>query len=130
MDRKNGALLLRYTWLPYEPTDRMHKKVQIGTEANFVYKRGLSTFFVFSSWLRDLSTSNTYSSLIGSSPVCTQIIFAPIPCARWKNSGSDPQKNGTVRIHSRVHKALNTLYDIFVYFNICTARQSTKIHKI
>ena len=40
-------------------------KVQIGNEADFVYKRGLSTFMYFSSWLREMSTSNIYLSLIG-----------------------------------------------------------------
>ena len=46
-DKKNGAVWLRSIWLPCEPTDRIRKKVQIGNEANFVYKRGLSTSFVF-----------------------------------------------------------------------------------
>ena len=32
---------------PCGPMDRIQKKVQIGNEANFVYKRGLSTSFVF-----------------------------------------------------------------------------------
>ena len=65
-DKKNGTLWLRSIWLPCEPADRIQKKVQIGNEANFVYKRGLSTFLYFSSWLCGISTSNMYLSLIGS----------------------------------------------------------------
>ena len=56
-DKKNGAVWLRSIWLPCEPTDRIQKKVQIGNEANFVHKRGLSTFFVFwfmASWNVDV----------------------------------------------------------------------------
>ena len=104
-DKKNRAVWLRSIWLPCEPTDRIQKMMQIGNEVRFVYKRGLSTFLHFSSWLRGMSMSNIYLSLIGSTHVCTQIILAPIPCARRKNSGSDPKKNGAVRIRSRVHRA-------------------------
>ena len=46
-DKKNGAVWLRSIRLPCEPTDRIKKMVQIGNEANFVYKRGLSTFSIF-----------------------------------------------------------------------------------
>ena len=56
--------------------------MQIGNEANFVYKRGLSTFLHFSSWLRGMSTSNMYLSLIGSTWI-RSIVHA-------NYSGSDP----------------------------------------
>ena len=46
MDKKNGAVWLRSIWLPCELTDWIQKRVQIGNEANFVYKRGLSTFCI------------------------------------------------------------------------------------
>ena len=38
---------VRIKRLPCESTERIQSKVQIGNDANFVYKRGLSTFFVF-----------------------------------------------------------------------------------
>ena len=41
-DKKNGAVWLRSIWFPCEPTDRIQKQVQIGNEAYFEYKRGLS----------------------------------------------------------------------------------------
>ena len=70
-DKKNGAVWLRSIWLPCEPTDRIQEKVQIGNEANFVSKRRLSTFLYSSSWLRGMSTSNMYLSLIGSTWICS-----------------------------------------------------------
>ena len=72
-DKKNGAVWLRSICLPCEPTDRIQKKVQIGNEANFLYKRGLSTFLHFSSWLRGMSTSKMYLSLIGSTWIRSRV---------------------------------------------------------
>ena len=72
-DKKNGAVRLRSIWLPCEPTDRIQKKAQIGNEANFVYKRSLNTFLHFSSWLRGMSTSNIYLSLIGSTWIRSRV---------------------------------------------------------
>ena len=72
-DKKNGAVWLRSIWLPCEPTDRTQKEVQIGNEANFVYNRGLSTFLYFSSWLRGISTSNMYLSLIESTWIRSRV---------------------------------------------------------
>ena len=65
-NKKNGATWLRSIWLPCEPMDQIQKRVQMGNEAKFVYKRGLSTFLYFSSWHRVMSTSYMYLSLIGS----------------------------------------------------------------
>ena len=50
----------------------------------------------------------SYLDPLGSAPVCSQIILAPIPRASRKNSGSDQKKNGAVRIRSRVHRAVVT----------------------
>ena len=72
-DKKNGAAWLRSIWLLCEPTDLIQKKVQIGNEANFVYKRGLSTFLYFSSWLPGMLTSNMYLSLIGSTWIRSRV---------------------------------------------------------
>ena len=72
-DKKNGAVWLRSISLPCEPTDRIQKKLQIGNEANFVYKRGQSTFLYISSWLRGMSTSNMYLSLIGSTWIRSRV---------------------------------------------------------
>ena len=74
-DKTNGVVWLRSIWFPCEPTDRIQNKVQIGNGANFVYKRDLSTSLYFSSWLRGMSTSNIYLSLIGSTWIRS-------PCAR------------------------------------------------
>ena len=40
--------------------------------------------------------------------MCTQIVLAPIQCTCRKKSGSDPKKNGAVRIRSRLHRALGS----------------------
>ena len=72
-DKKNGAVRFRSIWLPCEPTDGIQKKVQIGDKANFVYRRGLSTFLYFSSWLRRMSTSNMHFSLIGSTWIRSRV---------------------------------------------------------
>ena len=72
-NKKNGAVWLRSIWPPCEPTDRIQKKVKIGNEANFVYKRCLSTFLYFSSWLRGMSTSNMYLSVIGSTWILSRV---------------------------------------------------------
>ena len=56
-------------------------------------------------YLKHLNFELISNSKFRIDPVCTQIILAPIPCARRKSSGSDPKKNGAVRIRSRVHRA-------------------------
>ena len=86
-DKKNGAVWLRSIWLPCEPTDWIQKMVQIGNEADFVYKRGLSTILHFSSWSRGMSTSNMYLSLILSAPVCTPEKF-------WIRSKKERSRTG------------------------------------
>ena len=72
-DKKNRAVWFRSIWLPCEPTDRIQKMMQIGNEVRFVYKRGLSTFLHFSSWLRGMSMSNIYLSLIGSTWIHSRV---------------------------------------------------------
>ena len=89
-DKKNGAVWLRSIWHPCEHTDRIQKKVQIGNEANFVYKRGPKHLFVFLfivSWNVDVKYVF----------IPNWIHLDPLPCARklfW--------------LRSRVH-ALKTL---------------------
>ena len=51
------------------------KKMQIGNEANFVCKRGLSTFLYFSSWLRGILTDVQYVF------IPNWIQLDPLPCA-------------------------------------------------
>ena len=74
-DKKNGAVWLRFIWLPCEPTDRIQKKVQIGNEANFVYKRGPKHFFciLVHGFVECRRQICIYPSLdpLGSAPVCT-----------------------------------------------------------
>ena len=69
-----GSNLLTPVWLryPYQPTDRIQKKVQIGNEADFVYKRP-KHFLYFSSRLRGMSASKMYLSLIGSTWIRSRV---------------------------------------------------------
>ena len=66
-------LQLRYFCLPCEPTNRIQKRCRWGMRLTSYRNKAYALFLYFSSWLRGMSTSNMYLSLIGSTWIRTRV---------------------------------------------------------